>query len=243
HSESLYFSSGDICLSAPYAQALESSSAYGLIFRVHRFTLSLHSPVFRDMFDLPEQPGANVMYDGVTLVQMPDSAEDIEALLYAFYHGYELPFPRLHPGTPNAVKGILKMANKYQVDKIRRIIIERLESDWPQSLADWRRLEAEIEVMGSDGWAHVEDPDTMVHLHLDRRLPEPASAIRLAQEYNIPSILPAAYYQLSRLTVEYDTESVEQDAEAFVMTHGIVQRTAQWSLLEGRDFMRVLRGQ
>lgn len=135
------------------------------------------------------------------------------------------------------------MANKYQVDKIRRIIVERLESDWPQSFADWRRLEAEIEVMGSDGWAHVEDPDTMVHLHLDRRLPEPASAIRLAQEFNIPSILPAAYYQLSRLTVEYDTESVEQDAEAFVMTHGIVQRTAQWSLLEGRDFMRVLRGQ
>lgn len=88
HSESLYFASGDICLSAPYAQALESSSsAYGLIFRVHRFTLSLHSPVFRDMFDLPEQPGANELYDDVALVQMPDSAEDVEALLYAFYYG------------------------------------------------------------------------------------------------------------------------------------------------------------
>lgn len=87
HSESIYFTDGDICLSAPYAQALESSPADGLIFRVHRFILSLHSPVFRDMFDLPEQPGANVLYDDVALVQMPDSAEDVEALLYAFYYG------------------------------------------------------------------------------------------------------------------------------------------------------------
>lgn len=134
------------------------------------------------------------------------------------------------------------MANKYQVDNIRRIVLERLESDWPQSLSDWRRLEAEIEVMEHDAWTHVEDPASMVSLHLDRSLAEPASAIRLAQECNIPSILPAAYYQLSRLTVEHDTASVEKDPESFVITHGIEQRTARWSLLEKEDLMRVFRG-
>lgn len=87
HSETLYFASGDICLSAPLARTWKSPPAIGLIFRVHRFTLSLHSPVFRGMFALPEQPGVNETYDGVILVQMPDSAEDIEDLLDAFYYG------------------------------------------------------------------------------------------------------------------------------------------------------------
>lgn len=134
------------------------------------------------------------------------------------------------------------MANKYQVEKIRRIIVERLESDWPQSLTDWRRLEAEIEVMESGAWALAEDPQTMTYLHVDRHLPEPASAIRLAHECDIPSILPAAYYQLSWLTVEHDTDLAGKDRTLFVMTHGLEQRTAQWSLLEKEDLMRVLRG-
>lgn len=86
-SESLYFTSGDICLSAPLARALKSSMTTGLIFRVHRFTISLHSPVFRDMFALPEQPGVNATHDGITLVQMPDSAEELAELLNAFYYG------------------------------------------------------------------------------------------------------------------------------------------------------------
>lgn len=134
------------------------------------------------------------------------------------------------------------MANKYQVEKIRRIIVDRLESDWPQSLLDWKRLEAEIEVMERDAWAHVEVPGDMVNVHLDRLLPEPASAIRLAQECNVPSILPAAYYHLSRLTVEHDTALVEKDTESFVIRYGIEQRTARWSLLEKENLMHLLGG-
>lgn len=66
------------------------------------------------------------------------------------------------------------MANKYQVEKIRRIIVERLESDWPQSLTDWRRLEAEIEVMESGAWALAEDPQTII---LTCRPPSPRACL------------------------------------------------------------------
>lgn len=93
-SKSLYFPTGDICLAAPMddsstARAGDTQSQpTGLIFRVHRFTLSLHSPVFRDIFALPDGgTGVNETYDGVVLVHMPDSAEDLEQLVEAFYYG------------------------------------------------------------------------------------------------------------------------------------------------------------
>lgn len=136
------------------------------------------------------------------------------------------------------------MANKYQVDNVRRIIVERLESDWPCTLLSWRILEAEIEVMKEYAYAHAEPNDDMFNYHLDRELPEPVSAIRLAYECNVPRILPAAYYQLSRLTVEHDSDSIK-DYEAaimFICHHGMEQRTARWSLLEKADLMRLLIG-
>lgn len=95
HHETLYFADGNICLSArPAATRLdgdlnaEAQNSKILVFRVHQGVLSLHSPVFKDMLAFPEpQPGTNEVYDGVPLVQMPDSAEALESLINAFYHG------------------------------------------------------------------------------------------------------------------------------------------------------------
>lgn len=91
---SLYLADGNICLSAassrfiaPVDGAAEPTQPAGLLFRVHRSVLALHSPVFRDMFGIPDMSGANETYDGISLVQMPDSAEDLEGPLKAFYHG------------------------------------------------------------------------------------------------------------------------------------------------------------
>lgn len=95
HHGFLYFADGNICLSArPTAAHLDGDSnpetekAKILVFRVHQGVLSLHSPVFKDMLAFPEpQPGTNEVYDGVPLVQMPDTAEALESLLNAFYNG------------------------------------------------------------------------------------------------------------------------------------------------------------
>lgn len=111
-----------------------------------------------------------------------------------FMHS-KLPHPRLHPETPFAVRAMLSMATKYQISYIRDCIVERLESDWPQTILSWDTLEGEIERTTEH---------SNVHWYTDDRFPEPASAIRLARDFNIPSILPAAFYQLSRLNIADD---------------------------------------
>lgn len=95
HHQRLYLADGNVCLSALWTSqpslenqtAIQEPSVIGTIFRVHQSILSIHSDIFRDMFSLPSTQGTNETYDGVPLVQMPDSAEDLEALLAALYYG------------------------------------------------------------------------------------------------------------------------------------------------------------
>lgn len=97
----LYFNDGNICLSAvSHASAASQSDssaeilaapdhslAAGVFFRVHQSVLSIHSPIFCDMLGLPSTDDTNEKYDGVPLVHMPDSAEDLGSLLTALYYG------------------------------------------------------------------------------------------------------------------------------------------------------------
>ncbi|KAF8814583.1 hypothetical protein BYT27DRAFT_6966023 [Phlegmacium glaucopus] len=63
-------------------------------------------------------------------------------------------------------------------------------------------------------------------------LPEPVSAIRLAREHNITSILPAAFYQLSRLPIIDDMTRSSEGVEA--------PGTAEWNLLTADDLRCLL---
>lgn len=83
HHDKLYFPDGDIILSA--ISVAESLSKTSVLLRVHKFILSHHSAVFKDMFSLSEVPEINKMYDGVPVVDMTDSAEDLVGLVTALY--------------------------------------------------------------------------------------------------------------------------------------------------------------
>ncbi|KAI0746215.1 hypothetical protein C8Q80DRAFT_1271149 [Daedaleopsis nitida] len=69
--------------------------------------------------------------------------------------------------------------------------------------------------------------------HYGPNVPEPASAIRFALEFACPEILPAAFYTLSRINIEHDWDGGGCDRWA---------RPARWSMLQGRDFIVLLRG-
>lgn len=125
------------------------------------------------------------------------------------------------------------MANKYQITHIRDCIVERLESDWPQTIHAWDALEGEVE-------RSKEHSNTL--WYIDDRFPEPASAIRLARDYGIPSILPAAFYQLSRLKIANDHARRRKEANTFY-DYDYDERTARWDLLSGEDLLCVMRGQ
>ncbi|KAF8195644.1 hypothetical protein K438DRAFT_1826289 [Mycena galopus ATCC 62051] len=204
-----------------------------MLFRVHQSMLSLQSPVFAAMFTLPP-PDVNCdIYDGVPFVRMPDDAKDIESLLKVLYNPSELPHKRLDPLTPINVRRTLAMAVKYEMDRLRDRIVTQLQADWPYSLAEWDRLETEIRCLEEEH--NNADHYAVDGLYLDERLPEPAAAIRLATEWDIPRIMPSAVYHLSRLTTENDWLEGREDRLT------LVERTARWDLLEAADLKLVLK--
>jgi hypothetical protein len=153
-----------------------------------------------------------------------------------------LPFKRLDPRTPCSVKCILSLADKYGMDRFRHRIVEHIEGDWPRSLWQWDKLEVEIKSM-LQTWT-ADCYDTSEYLPIDDHLPEPASAIRLGRECDISSILPAAFYHLSRLSIDNDREQARlrhASDPQYELNSGL--RTAEWRLLTNEDFVSLLKGQ
>jgi hypothetical protein len=75
NSTELWFDDGNVVLRA------ESTC-----FKVHRSVLASHSPVFKDMFDMPKPEGEEKkLLSACPVVQLYDSSEDIHCLLKFFY--------------------------------------------------------------------------------------------------------------------------------------------------------------
>lgn len=136
-------------------------------------------------------------------------------------------FQRLGRHVPPIVRHVLKLSNKYEMSGLRQAVVQLLETQWPTSLAQWDRLESEIAVMA---WDQDCDP---IPLNLDDMLPEPALAIKLGREFHIPTIMPAAFYHLSRLSIGGSLH-VPRDA--------LLQRTADWNLLTAADLICLIMG-
>lgn len=80
HDSKFYLQDGDLAICS-------SSSQEGpvTIFRIHKPVMLYNSPVFRSMFDLPVAPEGQEKHDGVPIVRVTDSAEELRALLNALY--------------------------------------------------------------------------------------------------------------------------------------------------------------
>ncbi|EPQ56778.1 hypothetical protein GLOTRDRAFT_75636 [Gloeophyllum trabeum ATCC 11539] len=160
--------------------------------------LSLHSNFFRDMFSLPvpgscdpscsRQAGVNTNeeVDGCPLVVLHDSAEDLSNLLKALYYaGPE--FKDNDQQDFQVVSGILRLSSKYLIDALREKALAHLSKAWPTTLEGWDAREDRARSYESDAGP----PTTYLY-------PSPIAVINLAREVNAPSLLPSAFYDLSR---------------------------------------------
>lgn len=163
-------------------------------------------------------------------------------------HAYsQLPHPPLDPRTPDSVTPILSMSSKYQVDHIRNTIIERLESDWPQSLFEWDLLEKRIksvrDMYDALKWRTPPEADSSNSegevFIIRHHFPEPCSAIRLAKQYDIPSILPSAFYRLACIYLNNDWHRPKTDEEQRRWRKEFLHRS---DLLTVSDMATVIRG-
>ncbi|EPQ60290.1 hypothetical protein GLOTRDRAFT_135000 [Gloeophyllum trabeum ATCC 11539] len=193
---SLYLSDGNIVL---YSAASEGEA---VAFCVHRSMLSKVSLIFADMFSLPPSD-VNEQHEGRPVVRMQDRASDLEQLLKILYHESSLPMKRLDPQFPSEVKPILQLANKYEITSLRGQIVSRLTEDWPTTLREWDALEKDIATMRETWDERLDYTASGSDFSLDSHLPEPVGALHLAKECEVPQILPAVFYHLSRLSFSF----------------------------------------
>ncbi|TFY80782.1 hypothetical protein EWM64_g3230 [Hericium alpestre] len=229
--DALYFDDGNIVMSATSA-----NNPGSVVFRVHKSVMAKHSPVFADMFSLPDTGTAAETYDGAPLICMPDAAEDLQKLLEALYCQPPFSLVPLSPHNPSIARPVLALSTKYEITHLRQLIVDRLEADWPLTLEKWDALE---DMTMSQRSHHYRFPGPFI----DDLFPEPASAIRLAHDFDIPTILPAAFYHLLRIPVADDWNLLHKDspkATAEALWTG--RRTAKWDLLRAEDLLTVLRG-
>ena len=80
-------------------------------FRVHKIILSIASPVFKDMFGIP-QPASSITSAGVAIpvIDVDDTPEDLETFLRMIY-----PFGFPAMSTVDAISRALDILDKYQV--------------------------------------------------------------------------------------------------------------------------------
>jgi hypothetical protein len=79
------------------------------------------------------------------------------------------------PDTMMMLEGILKLATKYQIDPLRARVVAVLQSEWPTSLQNWDSIMQKEKVV--------------------RQFP--GHIIRIARDFDVPNVLPIAFYELS----------------------------------------------
>ena len=135
------------------------------------------------------------------------------------------------PDFPVAVAGLMRLATKYQVDSLCKRIANHLEQQWPKTLEEYAQLQSTREAAW-DIRTRFRTPPVYASF------PEPAAAISLAVEYNIPSILPAAFYALAMSNPELNAwDCALESSFQYDKT-----RPARWSLLDKGSLLRCYQG-
>ena len=235
------------------------------MFRLDKVFLTRHSSVLAALFKSPAE-----LYDDVPLFALEDDAEVMEDLFKFVYnpacvassllvdspltrsaHSSLLPWfgERSSNSTVARVEVLLDVAKKYEVNGVQSFVLHYLERDWPTTLVGWLRQHGEM-VRLKELW--LADSTSIGDADLDDMYPDPAVAIRIGLDHNIPSILPAAFYCLSEIDIEEDWDRWHTSEWKFSRVEdgaqpsnplGQWKRTARWSKVDKDSLLRVLLGQ
>ncbi|PIL28644.1 hypothetical protein GSI_08686 [Ganoderma sinense ZZ0214-1] len=226
----LYFPDGDVILAVkqtPHSGAVEPPKY--TLFRVHKFLLKHHSTTFANFFADANVAPAEV-YDGVPLAEMfGDRAEDFAVLLDYLYNPTSLVFKRNDPNIPLTVSGVIRLSDKYLIEPLRRRLVQEVCAAWPTTLVEYDIKQAEIDSLR----ALPLNAPLKYRGRLADVIPEPASAILFAQEFDCPQILPAAFYTLSLIPITHDWDAKPRECH---------EPLAKWSLLDNENLVRYIHG-
>ncbi|KAI1786059.1 hypothetical protein LXA43DRAFT_81168 [Ganoderma leucocontextum] len=141
-------------------------------FKVYKGFLSLHSPVFSDMFSSASH--ADETYDGCPVVRISDSPEDLKWLLTHLIPRTLLHLEGGHHFKYPELSALARLGHKYQIDVLERHAIGRLKNVFTNDVEQW---ECQL-CFRPSGYLSCDPIDT----------------IHLARLTKNPSMLPLAFY-------------------------------------------------
>jgi len=239
--DDLWFDDGNIIIRT----ILSDKNVYTAC-KVHKSILASHSNSFHDLFDGSQTvfEVASDRYDGVPVIDLPDSPSEVNPFLKALYFPEEThchrsissPFYEgIWRGFPFKYVGILHLAMKYEVAFLRDKMIDILRHAWPQYLFDWDYLQKRTE--------------DLERVYLRRECfdlsfahPEPARTLRLAMDCNVLEILPVVFYDLARVheVITPNPREGFRRADLSVLTADDLRRLTQGrGALRGRFIDRI----
>lgn len=99
-------------------------------FRVHKLILSLASPVFKDMFTLPESPDRNrTEPPEIPVVDVPDSPQIVDTILRFIYSGVEPP----KVSNVATLAALFSTADKYNITSIHPVLKASMKTFLPRN--------------------------------------------------------------------------------------------------------------
>ncbi|KAI0315095.1 hypothetical protein OF83DRAFT_1133646 [Amylostereum chailletii] len=198
HSDDIWMKDGNFIL-----RALPSDENTMLTFKVHKSVLATHATFFRDLFGGPQDAAleaSSQQYEGLPVMDTQDAENDLDDFLHAMYypthmnrHRLSSKYGLLRSNFPKMYRGILELSRKYDAQGIREVVVSAIQEQWPSQLWQWDEREAAIPKTFKTSAKNV----TPFY-------PDPAETIRSGMQYNIPSILPVAFYDLTRV-LEFGT--------------------------------------
>ncbi|KAI0045980.1 hypothetical protein FA95DRAFT_1680108 [Auriscalpium vulgare] len=203
------------------------------LYRVHKAVLALHCGAFASMFQ-GEQAAfevASERYEGVSVMELPDAAEDVKHFLDAMYHPKRLRrhqpefgevslYEERWPEFPESYCGVLRLATKYDAQDMRQQVGTALAQLWPYDLDDWDAVEELATGFGPD-------------------YREPGKYIRLATANDMPEVLPAMFYDLARATDNALSEMELEDQEQYKADLDLLTPSELRRLILGKASLRV----
>ncbi|KAI0789977.1 hypothetical protein C8Q75DRAFT_763410 [Abortiporus biennis] len=160
-------------------------------FRVYRGFLARHSPIFKDILNLPKAIDTpDTQIEGCPCVKLSDSAEDIRCMLSILCdYGDRCMNPNV--ALPFAtVASMLTIGMKYQIDRIAQEAIRRLKVCFPTQLSEFHHNN-----IFSDDRTKIENPSIFIPILMVKK--DAIDVVRLGRMFDLTTIVPAAYYSCS----------------------------------------------
>ncbi|KAF7983680.1 hypothetical protein HWV62_19587 [Athelia sp. TMB] len=127
--------------------------AEGTLFKVHRGVLARSSSVFEDMFSFPQPPSTDAeMLDGCPIVQLSDSAKEVQYVLEGIFERKYVAFADKLPLA--VVSAFICLGKKYDIRTLYVEAVKRMFQEVPATLAEYD---------GPSGanWLAIENPQHM----------------------------------------------------------------------------------